>query len=725
MIRSTFLAGTAAILLHQPALAQADRPADAPATATTAPSAEPARRPAHEESEAIVITADYVDRLDVLGATSVLTGTDLVRDVRPQIGDTLVRLPGISATSFSPGASRPVLRGFQGERVRVLTDGIGSIDASNTSADHAVTIDPLTADRIEVLHGPAVLLFGSQAIGGAVNVIDRRIPRERPENGIHVDVIGALGTAADERSIGGAADVAIGDSGFVVHADGSFRKTDDLEVGGFVLSPELRAEQLEIAQEEEEEGHLEEAEEARELAGLRGRLPNSATEQKTAGFGLAYVSGGTSIGGSVSWFDSDYGVPARPGAEHHHEEGEGEGGEEEEEHEHGEEPVTIGMEQFRADFRAEIELGGGFLDHIHVRGALADYEHTEFEGEEVGTVFKNKGQEVRVEFAQAERNGWRGASGVQFLHRDFDAIGAEAFVPQNDTSQIGLFTLQEVKLGAIELEGAARYEHTEVTSDPVDFDRSFDAWSAAIGISHEIGDSFRLGLNGSRAQRAPSAEELLSNGPHIATQAFEIGDPNLTNEKSWGVEAYAHYETDALTLKANVFANWFDDFIFDAATGEEEDELPVFQYFQRDARFFGFELEGSARLFEAGAFTFVADAVADYVRATIKDGGPLPRIPPLRLLGGLEAQSDRWSGRIEAEWVDDQDRTAELENPTDGHTLVNASIAWKPWGRERETVLVLSANNIFDVDARRHASFTKDFVPLAGRDFRLSARFSF
>ncbi|MFN3389527.1 MAG: TonB-dependent receptor plug domain-containing protein, partial [Allosphingosinicella sp.] len=235
-----------------------------PAAAQTAGQTAPDTRPPagegdhlHDEQTIEVIVTAPLRDLDLLAGTSVLSGEDLVRDIRPQLGDTLARLPGVSATSFSPGASRPVIRGFQGERVRVLTDGLGSLDVSNTSADHAVTIDPITAYRVEVLKGPAVLLFGSQAIGGAVNVLDRRIPRVIPDEPAHVDVTATYGSAADERSVAAGVDVPLGGR-FVFHADASFRKTNDLEVGGFVLSPQLRAEQLEIAAEELEEGHAEE-----------------------------------------------------------------------------------------------------------------------------------------------------------------------------------------------------------------------------------------------------------------------------------------------------------------------------------------------------------------------------------------------------------------------------------------------------------------------------------
>ncbi|MDP8912504.1 MAG: TonB-dependent receptor [Pseudomonadota bacterium] len=673
-----------------------------------------------EQSQEIVITAPYVRELDLLSGRGVLTGNELVRDIRPQIGDTLVRQPGVSATSFSPGASRPVLRGFQGERVRVLTDGIGSIDASSTSADHAVTIDPLTAERIEVLHGPAVLLFGSQAIGGAVNVLDRRIPRAVPDEGIHIDALGVYGSAADERSIGAAADVPVGKGGFVLHLDGSYRKSEDLRTGGFILSPRLREEQLEIAAEEAEEGHADEAAEARELAGLRGRLPNSATEQKTLGGGFALIRDGGSLGVSVSWFNSDYGVPSRPGAGHGH----GEEGEEGEGEEHGEAPVTIGLDQIRADLRGEVNVGGGVIDKVRVRLGAADYEHTEFEGDEVGTVFTTEGMEGRVELVQADKGGWRGVTGVQFFNRDFAAIGPEAFLPPNHTSQLGLFTLQEFEIGEIGIEAAARYERSEVGAEGFE-DRNFDAYSVAAGASYRFSPQVRAGFNISRAERAPSAEELFSDGPHVATQAFEVGDPNLRKEKSWGAELYARAETSRYRFSASLFANRFDDYIFQAETGAEEDELPVFQYFQRDATYYGFEAEASAQLFQAGGFRFVGDLVTDYVHASIKDGGAVPRIPPLRFLGGIEAQSSKLDARIEAEWVDDQERVAAFEAPTEGFTFVNASLAWRPWGKRRNATLIVSANNIFDVEARRHASFTKEFVPLAGRDIRVSARVSF
>lgn len=676
------------------------------------------------DSGPIVVTAPYVRSLDILGNVSVLEGEELARDIRGQIGDTLTRQPGVSATSFAPGASRPVLRGFSGERVRVLTDGIGSIDVSNTSADHAVTIDPLTVERIEILRGPAVLLFGSQAIGGAVNLFDRRIPRKVPADHVHIDAIGGYATAANDRNAGASIDVALSPQ-IVAHLDGSWRKSGDARAGGYVFAPGIRGDLLHLAEHEIEDGHADEAAELTAQANSRGKIANTASETWTAAGGLSLINDGGQLGISLSYFDSNYGVPSRPDTAHDH------GGDHDDDdhgHDHGEGPVTIGLKQWRADLRGEVEMGDGFFDKLRIRAGYADYEHTEYEGDEVGTVFTNTGVEGRLELAQNERGGWRGASGVQYSHRDFDAIGAEAFVPRNLTDQFALFTLQEWTAGPIGLEAAGRFEATSVRAPTLGITRSFNTFSGALGATYDLGQTVKFGVSVARAVRAPSAEELFSNGPHIATQSFEVGNPDLKREASWGAEASFKVKTDAFNLSLTGYSNWFDDFIYSAATGAEEDGLPVFRYFQRDARVWGFEAEASARLAQVGGFNIVGDVTADMTRATIKGAGAdrnVPRIPPLRVLGGIEAQGERVDARVEVEWTDDQARIAAFETPTDGFTLVNASISWRPLPDTKNLTLSLAANNIFDVDARRHASFTKDYVPLAGRDIRITARASF
>ncbi|HEX8262930.1 MAG TPA: TonB-dependent receptor plug domain-containing protein, partial [Allosphingosinicella sp.] len=336
------MAGAAAILLTDAAYCQETppEPEPAPAAESAAASEAAARADPHaDHTQEIIITGFSRNREDVLSGTSVVSGAELARDLRPTIGETLSRQPGVSATSFGPNASRPVLRGFQGERVRVLTDGIGSLDASNTSVDHAVAINPLTADRIEVLRGPSALLFGSAAIGGVVNVIDARIPRRVPDEGAHVAALLTYGSAADERSANATIDVPVSGK-FVLHADGNYSRSDDLRIGGFVLARDLRAEAAASPDPE-----------IRALAELRDRLPNTAAETSDVALGLGYVSGDTNFGISVNRYDSRYGVPVRyslePGVEA--------------------EAPRIDIRQNRADARAEIEAGSGLVESVRFR----------------------------------------------------------------------------------------------------------------------------------------------------------------------------------------------------------------------------------------------------------------------------------------------------------------------------------------------------------------------
>ena len=692
----------------------------------------------------IVVSAQGIRDFDLLAGTDVVEGEELQRNLDGQIGEVLDSQPGVSASGFAPGASRPILRGFSGERVKVLIDGIGAIDASNTSDDHAVSIDALTAERIEVLRGPAVLLFGSQAIGGAVNVIDKRIPLRLPSESVHVDVLARSDTATDLREFGGSLDARLGNSGFVFHADGSWRETDDLEVAGFTVAPELRADLLADAAEEEEEGHFEEAEELREAADQRGFVPNTGTETWTANAGLAFFAGESSLGVSFGVYDSEYGIPGRPGGGHHHDEEEHEDHDEdhededhddedhdedhhdeEEGHEHGDVPVSIGLRQYRADLRGDIFLGEGFFERLRFRAGYSDYTHTEFEGDEVGTVFDVQGIEARAELVQNSSGPWRGSIGTQYYYRDFEAVGAEAFVAPNRTDQIAFFALQEYATGPFQVEGSVRYENTNVESNTLGIERDFDTFSGALGFAYDVSPAVRTGINLSRVARAPAAEELFSNGPHIATQAFEIGDPDLEEEKAWGAEIFARGSFAGASFSIAAYRNWFDDFIYLAQNGEEEDELPVYVFLQQDATYTGIEGELAFDLIDTGSFTLGTELLGEYIHAELDDDTFVPRIPPLHLAGALTASTGAFDLRGEVEWYDEQNDIAPFETATDGYTFVNASIAWRPVRGDNSITLLLKADNIFDVTGRRHTSFTKDYVPLAGRNISASLRASF
>ncbi|MBU7580778.1 MAG: TonB-dependent receptor [Porphyrobacter sp.] len=667
-------------------------------------------------NDGIIVSAAGVRELDILAGTNVLEAREIQREaVNGQIGDLLAKLPGVSSTSFAPGASRPVLRGQQGERVRVLIDGLGTLDVSNTSPDHAVTIEPITLERIEVLRGPAVLLYGSQAIGGAVNAIDKRIPTRMPEEDFHLDAIAGVDSASFMRNAAASLDVGL-TSNLVLHVDGSWRKSDDIRIGGFQVARGLRQELLAEAAEKDAKGEPDEAAEFREAALQRGRVLNSDTESWTANAGLGLIIGQSTFGAAVGWYNSDYGVIKRPGLKEEKEEGE----EKEED-----ETVRIGMEQFRADFKGDIYLGGGAFERLRLRAGYSDYTHTEFEGGEIGTVFDSTSIEARAELVQNAAGILRGVTGVQFMHRDFDAQGAEAYVPRNLTDQFAVFTLQEYGNGPFQLEASARAEFTTVKSQPVNFERSFDTFSGALGLVYQGIEGVRMGLNASRVERAPSAEELLSDGPHFATQAFEIGDRDLRVERAWGLEAFARGNIGKGTFNLTAYRQWFDNYIFLEETGLEEDDLPVFEYLQQNADFWGVEAELSYPLVDSEGFRLLTDMSASYVEAKLADGTAVPRIPPLSLLGALEAQTRAFDVRGEVQWFAKQDRVATFETPTDSFTLVNALIAWRPLADNQNVTVLLAADNLFDVVGRRHASFTKDFVPLVGRNFRASVRLSF
>ena len=725
MIKTAFFgASIIALVIAAPALAQnATDPANDPTAQSAVPTSS---RSAATRAEDIIVTGIIQQsEADVLQGTSVLKGEALTRDLRSTIGETLSRLPGVSATSFGPSASRPILRGFQGPRIRVLTDGIGSIDVSNTSVDHAVVIDPLLAERIEVIRGPAALLYGSSAVGGVVNVIDTRIPRTVPENGYRLNGIATYGSAANERSGEAAGDVAVGQH-LVLHADGSYLKSDNIRIGGFALTPAARAAALSQVGLPQDVAPGEDPIDFAATAAIKGKLPNTQAETWTAGAGASIITDTGNLGVSYSHYDSLYGVPIRYSTDVNQ----------------GQESPRLDVVQNRVDLRGEVQTGGGFLDRIRIRAGHADYRHFELDPSgAIGTAFYNNGTEARLELVQTNRGGWQGASGVQYFNRLFNVVGDEAFLPRNETNQTGIFTLQQYDGGAFKASGGLRYEYTDLSAKTAGGDQRFfggkltyNALSGSLGASYGLGDAVRVGLNGSYTERAPSAEEAFANGPHAGTQAYELGSPNFRLERSYGIEGTLHVHGDRFNLDASAYYNRFKNYISEdqvdqavcqaaAAPSGRDVDLPCFQFQQADAEYYGFEGDVSARLFQISGIQINADALGDYVHASIIDAGPIPRIPPLRLLGGLEAQADRFTARAEVERVFKQDRVAQFETTTPAYTLVNASVSLKPFGVDSKTYLLVSANNIFDVDARRHSSFLKDFAPLAGRDIRVSLRF--
>lgn len=655
------------------------------------------------DEDIIIVTASPLERSidEAITGQSILAGDELQDRLAGTIGETLKLEPGVSSTSFGAGASRPIIRGQGGDRVRVLTNGVGSIDASSASPDHAVAVEPAQAERIEVVRGAALLRYGSSGSGGIVNVIDGRIPRDMPDG--QTDVSVRIGAASVDESAEGAFSVDQRAGNLVFHLDGTFREAQDYRIPVEGESREQLAEEGEEVPDDFDEGR---------------RLDNSFVDSRSLTGGVSYIGERGFIGVAVSDFNTTYGIPGGHGHEEEedeeHDEEEHEEGEEEEE-----EAVFIELDQTRIDLNAGLDFDGP-IERVQVFGGYADYKHTEFEGPgEVGTVFTNEGFEIRAEAIQAERGNWKAAYGVQYRERDFAAIGEEAFVPPTTTEQLGVYTFHEVEVGAGHIEGALRYESTNQEDVTGGQDRSFDLFSVSGGGDVHLSDAVRIGGTVFRTERAPTTEELFSNGPHLATNQFELGDPTLGKEVATGIEAAIRHREDGHSATLNLFYTSYDDYIFEAETDGEEDGLPIFQFTAEDTEFYGFEAVGQTDLTTVGKFDLSADALVEYVRAKT-DSGNLPRIPPLSVLSGIEAESDRVKLRAEWEYVAEANDLAAFELPTDDYNLVNAFVTWKAPMDAENVALRFSVLNIFDAEARQHTSFLKDLVPQPGRNFRFS-----
>jgi len=722
LIARALLSGVAALALVPAAAVAADGPttarihgsgdtAGSAAESTAAPVPGSAEEAHPDTDQTIVVTGVRRAAGDVLGGVTILDEEKLTHDVRPSIGETLASQPGVSSSSFGPTASRPILRGLSGERVRVLVDGIGSLDLSASDPDHAVAINPLTAERIEVLRGPSALLFGSSAIGGVVNVIDTRIPRRVPDGPVAVDAIATYGTAADERSGNLSVDIPLGGH-FVGHFDGSYSKYDDLDIGGYVLSDRLRRQALASPDAD-----------IRALADLKDTLPNTEGRIDDVAAGLAYVDGGLDIGLSYNHHDARYGVPIRysldPAVEP--------------------EAPTIDAHQDRGDARVNIPLAGGLFNLFEFRGGISKYRHSEIEEDgEIGSRFFSNGAEMRADVVQANRGGWSGTTGVQYLETDARIRGEEKYLPDSRNTQFGIFTLQSLVHGPVRFEGGLRVEFASLDADadadiaanggPIGtapISRNFTPVSGSIGANYDFADGWRAGLSLSHSERAPAIDELFSNGPHGGSQQFLVGNPGLGKERSNSVELSVHRTSGPVHFQGSLYYSRFGSFIFQTPTGEVRDRLPVYVYGQAKADYYGFELQSDAKLGRAFGIDWRGELVSDAVRATIRNFGAAPLIPPLRILGALSGSRGQVDGRLEVEHAFAHNRTAPNETGTAGYTIVNASLDWHPFAAKPELTFSLQANNLFDVDARRSTSVLKDFAPLGGRDIRLSARMSF
>lgn len=636
-------------------------------------------------TEEVVVTSTALreNPLEVAQPTTVVSGDELRRQIASSIGETLSSELGVSSTYFGPSASRPVIRGLGGDRVQVLQDGLAALDVSSLSQDHAVTLEAVVSQQIEIIKGPAALLYGSGASGGLVNIVSTRVPTEVPAKPLTGAVEVRGDTATEERT--GAFSLDGGAGNFAFHADYFNRDTDDVEIPGFAQSDALRRQLIDAGEEPDN---------------VRGHIPNTAGEASGGALGGSYI-GQNALGG-LSWsrYETTYGIP-------------------------GEEEAFIDMKQDRFDGKAELDLDGA-INKLRLSGAYNDYTHTEFEAPgEPGTIFNQDAYELRFTADHAIGSGWRGTTGLQYVDVDFEAIGDEAFVPASKTQAISVFAFEERHFDrwTIELGARAEQQKIDVDADLPDYDET--AISLSAGTVWEFADEHALALNLTRTQRNPQAAELYSNGPHIAAQRFEIGDENLDQETSVTADLSLRHTGDSVRWTLSAFYNDYTDYIYANPTGETEDDLPVFTYLQGGAKFHGFEAELNVPLIDSDGQHLELRLASDYVRGKLDNGDDLPQIPPLRFGAGLHYDRDAWHLGVQAFYYDKQDKIAKNELPTDSFVLAEADASYRlPMGSSNVFVF-LRGTNLLDEDARQHASPLKDIAPLPGRSWHIGARAEF
>jgi iron complex outermembrane receptor protein len=626
-----------------------------------------------------------------LQPVTVLSGDNLDMKVRSSLGDTLALEPGITSSSFGPGAGRPVIRGLDGDRIRVLENGVGTNDLSASSPDHAVTIDSSLVDKIEVVRGPASLLYGTSAIGGIVNTFDNRIPERLP--GAPAEGTAEVRGDSATKTRTGLMSVTAPVGNVALHVDALASKSDDYHIPGYARTGELRATT------------------PIEYPEPQGTLSWSDTQTDVLTGGGSYIFDKGYVGASYNDYKTIYGVP------------------------NGEPDISINAHRRRADFRAGVRDTGEFIESGTVRAGYVDYQHTEFEGEEVGTNFTNHGLDSRFDLKHKEVGGVRGTWGAQFQASDVDAEGEEAFQPPSTTDVYSLFALEELAAHEnLTLQAGLRYDWNEV--DTKGFDggsaeddetRRYDLFSQSVGAILNVTHDYAVTWSTAYTERAPNAQELFADGPHIATGAFEIGDSSLATEQSLGTDIGLRKTEGDIRGFVGGFYNRFWNFISANPTGETEDDLPVYQFGNVPADFWGFESQVAYYLDDSVSREVSFDFQPDYVWARNRDTHEyLPRVPPLRMKFGANYYHEQlFRARLELQQVFEQDKVASNETTTDGYSMVNLYLSKDINYQGRTYELFVRGTNLLSEKVRNHVSYLKDVAPLPGASAMAGIRVRF
>ena len=639
---------------------------------------------------------------DMSTPVSVLEGEELVRAREATLGETLAGQPGITSSHFGAGASRPIIRGMDGPRVKILSDGAEVQDASTISPDHAVAAEPMLSEQIEVLRGPSALAYGGGAVGGVVNVIDKKIPTRVPAKGFEGSAEVRANSAAREKA--GAFEVTGGSGNIAFHAEGVKRDAKEYRVG----------------------------------SGWEGgsKVAGSYNKTDTGSVGLSWVGERGFLGLAFTSQHAEYGLPGHnhefeschPHGTHLHcggHDGHDHGDEDEHDHEHGSVPY-VKLKSERWDVRGELRDPVPGFAKLRLRASFTDYKHDEIEGTQIATTFKNKGHDARLEMEHHPVFGWRGVAGLQTSKRDFSALGEEAYVAPTVTKKHAAFLVEEYKLDQWRFEAGLRHEWQDIAVDSATLqDRSARGTSVSLGAVWKFAPQYSLGSTISRTHRLPSAEELYAHGVHMATATYELGNQNLGKETSNNIDLTLRKYAGATTFSASAYRNKVDNYIF-GSTLDSHEGFQLIQYAQRDATFTGVEGQVRQQLTPmVGASVF-----GDYVRAKLADGGAgnnnnLPRIPAQRVGVKVDANWQAWSGVAEFYRVGKQDKVAAFETATPGYNMLNLSANYDTRIGTTPAQFYIKANNLTNELAYSHTSFIKNAAPLTGRNLTVGMRVTF
>ena len=633
-----------------------------------------------------------------------------LKERAPTIGDALADELGVYSNQYGSGSSRPVIRGQDGPRVKVLQHASETADVSSLSPDHAVTVDPILAKQIEIIRGPSTLLYSAGTVGGLVNVTDQKIPTRMPEKGLEGTAGLRYNSGSDEKLASAGATVALG-SQFALRVEGSKREANDYIAPNYF---------------HEHEGELEK----------ERRVGNTFAKGETVSVGGSWIGERGFAGIAYTNRQDQYGLPGHsheyeschPHEDHLHCDGSDNHGHTDEHdhsgHDHAHDEHETGpwvdLKSERYDFRTEILNPIAGFEKLRAHASYTDYQHDEIEGDSVATTFKSKGYDARLEMVHQPIADWEGVVGVQYNQQKLDITGEESILEPTKTQKWSVFGLEHKQWNDFHFELGARIDQQkiDIESNRKDYDDYAVSYSSAVNWM--FAPNYKLSLVGSHQERLPLAQELYADGKHLATNTYERGNENLDVEKSNNLELGFHYDTDKIDYHVHVYHNWYDNYIY-AQTADRYENFRLVDYTQDKARFYGTEAEASYALNDV----YKMSVFGDYVRGKI-DNDNAPRVPAGRLGTKVNANfSDTWSGTAEYYYVFEQDRIASYETETEGYNMVNLGLAYNgQYMQGNDYRVYFKANNLLDETVYSHTSFLST-IPQVGRNFTVGLDFSF